>query len=56
MGGDAARALDAEFPNLERDVVDGYRNAPENRVAEILAGAVVPEDGCSSTRPSCTSA
>ena len=40
MAGDAARALDAQFPNLDREVVEGYRNAPENMVAEILAGAL----------------
>ncbi len=40
MAGDAARTPDAQFPNLDRDVVEGYRNAPENMVAEILAGAL----------------
>jgi Uma2 family endonuclease len=40
MAGDAARALDEPFPGLERDIVEGYRHAPETMVAEILAGAL----------------
>jgi len=38
MSGDAARTLDPEFPNLDPAVVDGYRNAPEAVVAEIIDG------------------
>jgi len=38
MSGDAARTLDAEFPNLDPAVVDGYRNAPEHMVAEVISG------------------
>ena len=38
MSGDAARTLDPRFPNLSPTVVEGYRNAPETMVAEILAG------------------
>ena len=38
MSGDAAHTIDPEFPNLAADVVEGYRNAPETMVAEILAG------------------
>ena len=38
MSGDAARPLDPEFPNLDPTVVEGYRNAPETVVAEIIDG------------------
>ena len=38
MSGDAARTLDPRFPNLDPDVVAGYRNAPAHLVAEIIAG------------------
>ena len=38
MSGDAARTIDPEFPNLAPDVVEGYRNAPETMVAEIIDG------------------
>ena len=38
MSGDAARTIDPEFPNLSPDVVEGYRNAPETMVAEIIDG------------------
>ena len=38
MSGDAARTIDPEFPNLDPAVVEGYRNAPETMVAEILDG------------------
>lgn len=38
MSGDAARALDPEFPNLDPEVVAGYRSAPEHLVAEIIDG------------------
>jgi len=38
MSGDAVRSLDPRFPNLDPAVVDAYRNAPENVVAEIIAG------------------
>ena len=38
MAGDAARTIDPEFPHLAPDVVEGYRNAPETMVAEILDG------------------
>ncbi len=38
MSGDVVRALDSQFPNLDPAVVDGYRNAPERMVAEILGG------------------
>ena len=37
---DAARALDPQCPNLDPDVVAGYRNAPAHLVAEILAGEI----------------
>lgn len=40
MSGDAARALDPEFPNLDPAVVEGYRNAPAHMVAEILGGGL----------------
>jgi Uma2 family endonuclease len=38
MSGDAARTIDPELPNLAPDVVEGYRNAPETLVAEIIDG------------------
>jgi Uma2 family endonuclease len=38
MSGDAARTIDPEFPGLALDVVEGYRNAPEHLVAEIIDG------------------
>lgn len=38
MSGDAARTIDPEFPNLAPEVVEGYRNAPETKVAEIIDG------------------
>ncbi|MBK8696410.1 MAG: hypothetical protein IPN17_30115, partial [Deltaproteobacteria bacterium] len=38
MSGDAARTLDPELPNLDPAVVEGYRNAPEAVVAEIIDG------------------
>ena len=38
MSGDAAPTLDPEFPNLAPSVVAGYRNAPEQMVAEIISG------------------
>jgi len=38
MSGDAARSVDPEFPNLPPEVVEGYRNAPETMVAEIIDG------------------
>lgn len=41
MAGDAARALDAEFPNLDPAVVAAYRAAPSHLRAEILDGALV---------------
>ncbi|MBK6531231.1 MAG: Uma2 family endonuclease [Deltaproteobacteria bacterium] len=41
MSGDAARSLDPEFPNLDPAVVEGYRNANEALVAEILGGELV---------------
>jgi Uma2 family endonuclease len=34
----SAPAPDPELPNLRPDVVAGYRNAPENMVAEVLDG------------------
>lgn len=40
MSGDAAGTIDPEFPNLDPAVVDGYRNAPETLVAEVLGGAL----------------
>jgi Uma2 family endonuclease len=40
MSGDAAYKLDPEFPNLAPAVVEGYRHAPENVVAEIIDGAL----------------
>jgi len=36
----AAEKIDPEFPGLEREVVEGYRNAPENMVAEIIEGSL----------------
>ncbi len=41
MHGDPALALDPEFPNLDPAVVQGYRSALENQVAEILDGELV---------------
>ena len=38
MASDPARTLDPEYPNLRADVVDAWRNAPENVVAEIIDG------------------
>lgn len=38
MSGDAGRDLDPEFPDLDPAVVEGYRNAPEHLVAEIIDG------------------
>ncbi len=38
MSGNAARTIDPEFPGLAPDVVEGYRNAPEHLVAEIIDG------------------
>lgn len=38
MSGDAARSLDPEFPNLAPEVVEGYRNASETMIAEIIDG------------------
>ncbi|MEZ4411117.1 MAG: Uma2 family endonuclease [Polyangiales bacterium] len=38
MSGDAARKPDPQFPNLDPDVVEGYRNAPSHQVAEVLDG------------------
>ncbi|TAK33218.1 MAG: Uma2 family endonuclease [Myxococcaceae bacterium] len=38
MSGDAARTIDPELPNLAPEVVEGYRNAPETMVAEIIDG------------------
>lgn len=38
MSGDAARSLDARFPNLDPGVVRGYLEAPETMVAEIIDG------------------
>jgi Uma2 family endonuclease len=38
MPGDAAHAVDPRFPNLRPEVVQGYLNAPETVVAEILDG------------------
>ena len=40
MSGDSAYKLDPEFPHLAPAVVEGYRNAPENVVAEIIDGAL----------------
>jgi Uma2 family endonuclease len=34
----AAPGPDAEFPNLPPEVVAGYRNAPDNMIAEVLDG------------------
>jgi Uma2 family endonuclease len=41
MSGDAARTIDPELPNLAPDVVEGYRNAPETMVAEIIGGELL---------------
>lgn len=38
MPGDAARALDPRFPNLRPEVVQGYLEAPDTMVAEIVDG------------------
>lgn len=38
MASDPARAIDAEFPNLPPEVVDGYRNPPPGMVAEVIGG------------------
>ncbi|MDO9022727.1 MAG: Uma2 family endonuclease [Deltaproteobacteria bacterium] len=38
MSGDAGRTLDTRFPNLDPAVVQGYLDAPETMVAEIIDG------------------
>jgi Uma2 family endonuclease len=38
MPSDPAYALDPEFPNLPHDVVEAYRTAPPNVVAEVING------------------
>ncbi|MDO9022182.1 MAG: hypothetical protein Q8S73_25410 [Deltaproteobacteria bacterium] len=38
MASDPARTLDPEYPNLPAEVVDAYRNAPDNVVAEVIDG------------------
>ena len=38
MPSDPAYALDPEFPNLPPDVVEAYRNAPTNVIAEVING------------------
>jgi Uma2 family endonuclease len=38
MSGDAARSLHPRFPNLDPAVVQGYLDAPETMVAEIIDG------------------
>ena len=40
MSGDAARTIDPEFPNLAPEVIEGYRNAPETMVAEVINGVL----------------
>ena len=40
MSGEVARTIDPEFPGLASDVIEGYRNAPETMVAEIIDGAL----------------
>ncbi len=37
----APRPVDPAFPGIAREVVEAYRNAPDNVVAEILDGALV---------------
>ncbi len=38
MAGDAGRARDPRFPNLDPDVIAGYLNAPSTQVAEVIDG------------------
>jgi hypothetical protein len=38
VASDPARGIDPEYPNLPVEVVDAWRNAPENVVAEIIDG------------------
>lgn len=38
VASDPARSLDPEYPNLAAEVVDAYRRAPENVVAEVIDG------------------
>jgi Uma2 family endonuclease len=38
MAGNSARTLDPEYPNLDTAVVEGYRNAPEHLIAEVIGG------------------
>jgi Uma2 family endonuclease len=38
MPSDPAYALDPEYPNLPRDVVEAYRDAPATVVAEVING------------------
>ena len=38
MASDPARVIDPEYPNLPTKVVDAWRRAPENVVAEIIDG------------------
>ncbi len=38
MASDSEQTLDPEYPNLPAEVVDAWRNAPENVVAEIIDG------------------
>ncbi len=38
MPSDPARVLDPEYPKLRPEVLEGYRNAPENVVVEIIDG------------------
>ena len=40
MASDPARVLDPEYPNLRPEVLEGYRNAPQGVVAEIIDGAL----------------
>lgn len=38
MASDPARVIDPEYPNLPVEVVDAWRSAPENVVAEVIDG------------------
>jgi Uma2 family endonuclease len=40
MVSDPARELDPEYPNLRPEVLETYRNAPENLVVEIIDGEI----------------
>ena len=40
MSGEAARAIDPEFPHLDPAVAEGFRSAPTHVIAEVLGGTL----------------